>query len=210
MDLIEPTEHYSAYRWAREAAGWIADAEAQGLEPVIVGGTGFYLKSLLDPPYDTPPVTDVEYEPHYEIVDPGPVLRERIEERVDEMLAAGWLDEVRNLMVTVPRDAIAWKACGYRMMRAHVDGECTLDEARERTIIETRQYAKRQRTWLHSSRISSHEDRHHLLSDVRRLGRGRDRARHRARRSAGTKSTSSATASRSGFRRFCRASSSTR
>lgn len=148
VDLIEPIEHYSAYRWAREAASWIESADSLGLEPVVVGGTGFYLKSLFDPPYDSPPVAGVELAPEYEIVDPGESLRGHIETRVDQMLAAGWLDEVRALMTTVPRDAIAWKACGYRLMRAHIEGECTLEAARERTIIETRQYAKRQRTWF--------------------------------------------------------------
>lgn len=148
VNVIGPTEHYSAYRWARDAAGWIADARARGLTPVIVGGTGFYLKSLFDPPYDEPPVPGFALRPEYEIVDPGPALRDHIAARVDQMLEAGWLDEVRALMRTVPHDAIAWKACGYRVMRAHLEGEYSLDVARERTIIETRQYAKRQRTWF--------------------------------------------------------------
>jgi tRNA dimethylallyltransferase len=64
------------------------------------------------------------------------------------MLAAGWLDEIAQLARTVPRDAIAWKASGYRVMRAHLDGELSLEQARERAIIDTRQYAKRQRTWF--------------------------------------------------------------
>ena len=148
VDVIGPTEHYSAYRWARDAAGWIADARARGLTPIIVGGTGFYLKSLFDPPYDEPPVPGFALRPEYEIVDPGPALRDHIATRVDQMLAAGWLDEVRELMRRVPHDAIAWKACGYRVMRAHVEGEYSLEAARERAIIETRQYAKRQRTWF--------------------------------------------------------------
>jgi tRNA dimethylallyltransferase len=148
VNIVEPTEHYSAYRWARDAAGWIADARARGLTPIVVGGTGFYLKSLFDPPYDEPPVEALALVPEYEIVDPGPELRAHIETRVDQMLAAGWLDEVRALMETVPADAIAWKACGYRVLRRHVEGEYSLEYARERAIIETRQYAKRQRTWF--------------------------------------------------------------
>lgn len=148
VNIVEPTEHYSAYRWARDAAGWITDAEARGLTPVIVGGTGFYLKSLFDPPYDAPPVNGFARRPVYEVVDPGPSLRDHIETRVDQMLAAGWLDEVRALMEAVPADAIAWKACGYRVLRRHIEGEYSLEYARERTIIETRQYAKRQRTWF--------------------------------------------------------------
>jgi tRNA A37 N6-isopentenylltransferase MiaA len=148
VDVVEPTQHYSAYQWARDAAAWIAHAEQLGKEPIIVGGTGFYIKSLFDPPYDVPPVTQLAISPRYEIIDPGPELRTHIETRVDQMLERGWLDEVRALMQRVPRDAIAWKASGYRVMRRHLEGEYSLDYARERAIIETRQYAKRQRTWF--------------------------------------------------------------
>lgn len=148
VDIVDPTEHYSAYRWARDAARWIREAERLGKVPVIVGGTGFYIKSLFDPPYDDPPVTELAITPEYEIVDPGPDLRNHIETRIDQMLRDGWLAEVARLMESVPRDAIAWKASGYRVMRAHLEGEYSLDHARERAIIDTRQYAKRQRTWF--------------------------------------------------------------
>lgn len=84
----------------------------------------------------------------YLLVDPGPALQERIETRVDAMLAAGWPDEVRELARTVAPDAPAWKASGYAVMRDHVTGKMDLSSARERIIIETRQYAKRQRTWF--------------------------------------------------------------
>lgn len=148
VDIVDPTEHYSAYRWARDAARWIGEAERLGKVPVIVGGTGFYIKSLFDPPYDDPPVTELAITPEYEIVDPGPDLRNHIETRIDQMLTDGWLAEVARLMESVPRDAIAWKASGYRVMRGHLEGDYSLDYARERAIIDTRQYAKRQRTWF--------------------------------------------------------------
>ena len=87
------------------------------------------------------------WRPRYLVVDPGPSLHARIERRLDAMLAGGWLDEVKRLR-TVPDDAPAWKASGYRTLRDVVDGLVSLDEARERILIETRQYAKRQRTWF--------------------------------------------------------------
>jgi tRNA dimethylallyltransferase len=86
--------------------------------------------------------------PAYLVVDPGPVLASRIEARVDAMLEAGWVEEIRELIVKVPADAPAWKASGYAAMRDHVEGRCDLSSARQRVIIETRQYAKRQRTWF--------------------------------------------------------------
>ena len=68
--------------------------------------------------------------------------------RIDAMLDAGWIDEVRALMGHVPPDAPAWNACGYREIRDVVEGRTTLDEARQAILISTRQYAKRQRTWF--------------------------------------------------------------
>jgi tRNA dimethylallyltransferase len=84
----------------------------------------------------------------YLLVDPGDALAARIEKRVDAMLDAGWPDEVRDLVRAVPADAPAWKASGYGVMRDYVMGKTDLSSARERIIIETRQYAKRQRTWF--------------------------------------------------------------
>jgi tRNA dimethylallyltransferase len=84
----------------------------------------------------------------YLVVDPGDSLQKRIAARVDEMLGAGWAEEVRELIERVAPDAPAWKASGYRTMRDHVEGRLDLSSTRERVIIETRQYAKRQRTWF--------------------------------------------------------------
>ena len=89
-----------------------------------------------------------EREAAYLVVDSGSGLGARIETRVDTMLKAGWADEVRELMQTIPFDAPAWKASGYSVMREHVEGGLDLSSARQRIIIETRQYAKRQRTWF--------------------------------------------------------------
>jgi tRNA dimethylallyltransferase len=84
----------------------------------------------------------------YLLIDPGASLQSRIESRVDEMIRAGWADEVRGLIESVPSDAPAWKASGYRVMRDYIEAKLDLSSARDRIIIETRQYAKRQRTWF--------------------------------------------------------------
>ena len=84
----------------------------------------------------------------YLVVDPGAVLAERIARRVDAMLDAGWVAEVATLTERVPAETIAWKASGYDALRRHLRGELSLAEARELVVIETRQYAKRQRTWF--------------------------------------------------------------
>jgi tRNA dimethylallyltransferase len=64
------------------------------------------------------------------------------------MLESGWRAEVDALSGIVPPDAPAWKASGYTVMRALAAGRIDLSTARQRVIIETRQYAKRQRTWF--------------------------------------------------------------
>jgi tRNA dimethylallyltransferase len=84
----------------------------------------------------------------YLVVDPGTVLASRIEARVDGMIESGWAEEILRLSRITSPDAPAWKASGYATMRSHVQGALDLSSARERVIIETRQYAKRQRTWF--------------------------------------------------------------
>jgi len=212
IDVAEPSERFSAARWASEAAEWIESAAEIDKPPVVVGGTGLYIKALVQPLFDAPEVDPVQrarleqdlerktvtelrkwcetldparahlgrtqlmraietvilsgvrisdlHAEHrasgqsarddavYLVVDPGDGLASRIETRVDAMLGAGWADEVRNLIAEVPADAPAWKASGYAAMRDHVEGRCDLSTARQRVIIETRQYAKRQRTWF--------------------------------------------------------------
>lgn len=88
------------------------------------------------------------YKPSYLLVDAGMELSSRIAARASAMLDAGWADEVRHLMETVPADAPAWKATGYEVVRALVRGEIDRAATLERAIVETRQYAKRQRTWF--------------------------------------------------------------
>ncbi len=48
IDLIAPGERYSAGRFARDAAGWLAETRAAGRLPVVVGGTGFYVRALAE------------------------------------------------------------------------------------------------------------------------------------------------------------------
>ncbi|MGZ8375952.1 MAG: tRNA (adenosine(37)-N6)-dimethylallyltransferase MiaA [Gemmatirosa sp.] len=209
VDVAEPTDRWSAARWANACETWMHDAARDGRAPLLVGGTGFYLRALAEPLFEEPALDATRREAlavwmeqlplgelrrwveridparahlqrtqllravevalltghrlsdwhartarpprhalRYLVVDPGPVLADRIAARTDAMLAAGWVDEVRALMRCVPADAIAWKASGYDAIRRHVQGELTLAEARELVIIETRQYAKRQRTWF--------------------------------------------------------------
>jgi tRNA dimethylallyltransferase len=84
----------------------------------------------------------------YLLVDAGPGLDDRIAERIDEMFARGWPDEVRALSSAVPETAIAWKACGYERLRDALANGGSGSEVRDDIVRETRQYARRQRTWF--------------------------------------------------------------
>ena len=208
VDVADPTERWSAGRWAREAAGWLADAEASGRPAIVCGGTGLWLRALVTPLAPVPDLpegrravlaTALSAMPTEElrrwvaaldparaalgraqllrateialltgtrhgdalataaparraarwlVVDPGPALDDRLATRLHRMVADGWEAEVRDLLHSVPADAPAWNACGYREVREVVAAGRSIDGVVERVRIATRQYAKRQRTWL--------------------------------------------------------------
>ena len=230
IDVLDPELRYSAHAWANAANLWLQEALATDHAPLIVGGTGFYIRALVRPLAAAPLLdqerrnklerwlaqqelsvlkqwcakldparaelgrtqllraietallsgvrlgdvhakqqeealglarTDVHNEQpdgvraaspklrrvRYLVVDPGPPLAERIRLRVHQMIEIGWVKEIEQLMDTVAPDAPAWLASGYGVMREHVRGVLSRDQAIERVVIETRQYAKRQRTW---------------------------------------------------------------
>lgn len=218
ISMHDPRDRYSAHAWAVDSLGWMQQARLAGREPLIVGGTGFYVRALVRPLAPAPALdngrraalakwfagqsldelrrwcrrldparaalgrTQIEraietallagtrlgdiHDEHrrttapptdqdttdampvrYLVVDPGPTLADRIRARVGAMVDAGWLDEVSQLLRDVPATAPAWLASGYDVMRQHVTGTLDRATAVERVVIETRQYAKRQRTW---------------------------------------------------------------
>jgi tRNA dimethylallyltransferase len=79
-----------------------------------------------------------------------PTLDERIAQRVDAMFEAGFVEEVERLLAAGLREGrTAGQAIGYREVAAYLDGELTLDEARERTVTATRRFARKQDSWFH-------------------------------------------------------------
>ena len=76
-------------------------------------------------------------------------LRARIDRRVDIMVENGLLEEVRELLSSgIPRTATALQAIGYKQFLAVEEGRATVKEAVEEVKLRSRQYAKRQLTWL--------------------------------------------------------------
>lgn len=77
-------------------------------------------------------------------------LNTRIARRFDQMIAQGALEEARTVLPDYDATLPAHRAIGAAELIAHLRGEITLDAAREKAVIATRQFAKRQRTWFRS------------------------------------------------------------
>lgn len=56
LDLLAPSERYNAGRFAEDARAWIADIRRRGRVPILVGGTGFFLRALTHPMFAEPPL----------------------------------------------------------------------------------------------------------------------------------------------------------
>lgn len=216
LDLVEPSEAYSAGRFGRDARTWIQEIKGRGRIPVLVGGTGFFLKALMDPVFEEPtlaPDRRIRFRAWamkqsierlfawVKVLDPSraqvaraggpqrlirtlevavlsgrplswwhahapatappvrlgivrlqvsrPVLAQRIEARVDQMLQGGLLDEVDRLCRegAEPSDP-GMTGVGYRACVRYRQGVGTLQDVREDMLKETRQYARRQETWF--------------------------------------------------------------
>jgi len=79
---------------------------------------------------------------------PTEALNRRINQRVRDMIAAGLVEEARGLHERGALGETASQALGYKQLIAHFEQRCSLDDAIERIKIETRRFAKNQRTWL--------------------------------------------------------------
>jgi tRNA dimethylallyltransferase len=100
----------------------------------------------------SPARSDIDYLKVGLNIEPRKWLHERIARRLDLMVAAGFVDEVKRLRQRpgLVADCPAMRSVGYRQFWQFLDGEYSLEEARDRTLFATRQLAKRQITWLRS------------------------------------------------------------
>jgi tRNA dimethylallyltransferase len=99
-------------------------------------------------------------------------LRARIAARVDHMMSAGFLDEVRGLRAAGFAAARSMQALGYKQMGLHLDGTLTLEAAVAETKSATTAYARRQRTWFRREDINLRLYQPPAASALARLLRG--------------------------------------
>lgn len=77
------------------------------------------------------------------------ILYKRIDDRVDHMMSAGFLEEVEHLLNQgFDHYLPSMSGLGYRQLCAYLRGECTLEEAIVRIKFETHRYARQQNTWF--------------------------------------------------------------
>ncbi|MBV7331452.1 tRNA (adenosine(37)-N6)-dimethylallyltransferase MiaA [Chloroflexi bacterium TSY] len=113
----------------------------RALEIVITTGKSkIELEGSQPPPY---PVIQIGLDR------PRELLYQRIDQRVEEMVNRGLLDETRRLLEAgYATTAPAMTSLGYREMSAYLNGEMSLDEAIEKTKIETHRFVRHQYTWF--------------------------------------------------------------
>jgi tRNA dimethylallyltransferase len=103
---------------------------------------------------------------------PVATLDARIAARVQGMVDAGFVDEVRTMLDRgLDDEAPGWNAVGYRELRAYVEGRTPLGDAVAATVLATRRFAKRQRTWFRGEPAVSWRDpateRARILAETR-------------------------------------------
>lgn len=166
LDVVNPDEAFTVADFKKLAEEAVQEVTVHGKLPIVVGGSGLYVDALLydfsfsdstsrDPenPRHSDPTVAKSRKPLREgtfILGLNPereVVRERIRERVEQMVADGFTDEVRNLLAKYPNEK-AVQAPGYKAFKEYIDGDISLDEAKQRFVINDSQLAKRQVTWF--------------------------------------------------------------
>lgn len=193
LGIINPDEKYSAAQFQTDAKQLIDEIWARGKYPIMVGGTGLYIDSVLFN-YQFSDVSgqrDTENPRHLVDADTSdregkirnntlvlgisverPVLKERIEVRVERMFAGGFLGEVEALQKKYGWENESMSGIGYRLAREYFEGRASNQEVKEAFVRRDMSLAKRQMTWFkRNPEIEWFEDANKLVQ------RGADFAR---------------------------------
>lgn len=156
LDLVEPGERFTVADWKAYAERKIEEIRTRGNLPIVVGGTGLYIDALVYG-YEFSAMAKntqmnrrqvgtnfvligVQTEPEE--------LRERIAKRVDKMFTQELLGETKKLVQKYGWDSQAMKSNIYQFAWGYLQGEYTLEKAKELNMFDDWHLARRQRTWF--------------------------------------------------------------
>ena len=164
IDLVEPGERFTVADWKSYAEAKIKDIKARGKVPIIVGGTGLYIDALIyNYQFKGPTghkIGDIEQKTcsdrteikgDYLLVGVKwgiDELRARLNKRIVQMFTPELFDEVTKLVQTYGWGSGAMKSNIYEYAWKYLQGELTLEQAKERSFYEDYHLAKRQLTWF--------------------------------------------------------------
>ena len=164
IDLVNPDERFTVADWKTYTEGKIKDIKARGKVPIIVGGTGLYIDALIyDYKFKGPTGAKIgdfeqkscsdrtEIKGDYLLVGikwDTPELRARLRARLDQMFCDDLYKETKNLVQKYGWDCGAMKSDIYEYAWKYINGELSLEEAKEKCFYEDWHLAKRQLTWF--------------------------------------------------------------
>ena len=168
VDFVSPDTRYSVADYKTDAEKAIENIISKGKIPIIVGGTGLYVDSLIYG-IEYPEIKfDEEYRKKLEkesrkkevkydykifaINIDREKLYERINIRVDKMIENGLIEEVENLRRKYNHFPTAMQGLGYKEVVQYFQKELTIEEMIEKIKQESRRYAKRQLTWFRKNK----------------------------------------------------------
>lgn len=164
LDLVEPGDRYTVADWKAYAETKIEEIKSRGHLPIIAGGTGLYIDALVyDYHFKGPTghkIGDIEQKScsdrteikgDYILIGikwPPEELRERLKKRIDHMFSPELYEEVKKLVQKYGWGSQAMKSNIYEYAYQYLEGELTLEQAKEKCFYEDWHLAKRQLTWF--------------------------------------------------------------
>lgn len=156
IDLVNPGERFTVADWKNYAEKKIAEIRGRGNLPMVVGGTGLYVDALVyDYEFSEEKKNSQEDRQgdcsNYLLIgvktDPK-ILRERIAERANKLFVQELFEETRNLVERYGWGSQAMKSNIYQFAWGYLQGEYSLEKAKELFIYDDWHLAKRQMTWF--------------------------------------------------------------
>ncbi len=160
LDLVEPGERFTVADWKRYAEGKIAEVRGRGKVPIVAGGTGLYMDALIYD-YNFSAQNKLSQEDRRrsaeEICSQYLIigikwgveeLRQRLTERTEQMFTQKLYKETEKLVAKYNWDTQAMKSNIYQFVWSYLQGEVSLERAKELNTYDDWHLAKRQLTWF--------------------------------------------------------------